>query len=104
MRRVQKIAITELLKDCVADFIDMDVQGSELEIIVAARELLGARVKRVHIGTHSEKVENGLRALFTELTWTNLHDYSLQGKRETPYGMIDFGDGVQTWVNPIFVT
>jgi FkbM family methyltransferase len=82
------------------DLMDLDVQGLELEVIASAMELMDARVRRVHIGTHSAQVEEGLRALFQERGWRNINDYPCQKRVETPYGEIDFGDGVQTWLNP----
>jgi hypothetical protein len=33
-------------------------------------------------------------------SWENVNDYPGQSTVETPYGTIQFDDGVQTWVNP----
>jgi len=82
------------------DLIDLDVQGAELEVLGASVERLDARVKRVHIGTHGADIEDGLRALFRGHGWRLVNDYPSQSRSATPYGEIEFQDGVQTWVNP----
>jgi hypothetical protein len=82
------------------DLIDLDVQGTELIVLSSAVEQLSQKVKRVHIGTHGEEIESGLRTLFQNLGWTKLNDYACGSESETPWGVIKFGDGVQTWINP----
>ena len=82
------------------DLIDLDVQGSEFEVLAPAIELLNERVRRIHIGTHSAQFEEALRDLFGAAGWTKLNDYPCQSRVPTPYGDITFGDGVQTWLNP----
>jgi FkbM family methyltransferase len=82
------------------DCIDLDLQGSELLVIQEAIEPLNAKVKRIHIGTHSADIEAGLRDLFTESRWDLVNDYRCLSLNATPYGEILFQDGVQTWTNP----
>jgi FkbM family methyltransferase len=82
------------------DFIDIDVQGAELEVLSSGKKQLDSFVKRIHIGTHSEKIEEGLRKLFgSNLKWKNMFDFSTQKTNNTPYGSIYFLDGVQSWIN-----
>jgi FkbM family methyltransferase len=82
------------------DLIDIDVQGTEAEVLTAAASALDSRVRRVHIGTHGPQIEADLRVLFGELGWTKVIDYPSGTPSETPYGEIRFSDGVQTWINP----
>jgi len=82
------------------DLIDLDVQGSEFRVLNAAREELDAKVKRVHIGTHSHKLESELRSMFKQLRWTNRFDFPINTEKETDWGSVKFLDGVQTWINP----
>jgi len=86
------------------DLIDLDVQAQELNAILPAIGELNAKVKRLHIGTHAGKhtaeIEDGLRTLLGRNGWQCLADYPGRGTRETPWGPIDFDDGVQSWVNP----
>jgi FkbM family methyltransferase len=103
VRKVTAVSLNRLLRPLSSvDLIDLDVQGAELDVLTAAREQLARKVKRVHIGTHSTEIEEGLRALFTHLGWKNLNDYSISSEPDTPYGKIKFGDGVQSWLNPSF--
>ncbi len=82
------------------DLIDLDVQGSEFDVLAPAIESLNERVRRIHIGTHAAEIEESLRELFRAAGWTKLNDYPCQSRVATPYGDITFGDGVQTWLNP----
>jgi FkbM family methyltransferase len=82
------------------DLIDLDVQGAEYDVLASAIDLLNKRVRRLHIGTHSTEIEQQLRQLLTAHRWEKLNDYPSQSTSETPCGPIQFGDGVQTWVNP----
>ena len=82
------------------DLIDLDVQGSEFDVLAPAIELLNERVQRIHIGTHAAQIEEALRELFGAAGWKKLNDYPCQSRVPTPYGDITFGDGVQTWLNP----
>lgn len=98
---VRAITLQSLLPDgVVVDLIDSDVQGSEADVFEAARDRLGETVRRVHIGTHSAENEERLRVLFGELGWQPLNDYACGRENETPYGVLAFEDGVQTWLNP----
>ena len=82
------------------DLIDLDVQGSEFDVLAPSIELLNERVRRIHIGTHAAQIEESLRELFSGAGWMKLNDYPCQSRVPTPYGDITFGDGVQTWLNP----
>lgn len=82
------------------DLVDMDVQGEELKVVESAMNEFNARVARLHIGTHSERLEAELRRVLSENGWHTIHDFGCNGRRQTPYGEIDFQDGVQSWINP----
>jgi FkbM family methyltransferase len=81
------------------DLIDLDVQGEELRVITAAIEALDQRVSRLHIGTHSHDIEIGLRRLLSQHGWECTADYPCAQTNNTPWGPIQFVDGVQSWVN-----
>jgi FkbM family methyltransferase len=82
------------------DLIDMDLQKAERDVIQHSMETLNAKVRRVHIGTHAPDIEEELRAAFSASGWRNVWDFSCLGDRDTPYGRINFVDGVQGWINP----
>jgi FkbM family methyltransferase len=84
------------------DLIHVDIQGVEHEVLEAADDELDAKVKRVHIGTHSRRNEDGLRSLFRRLGWESVRDFPGSSSVDTEFGEISFSDGVQTWLNPTF--
>jgi FkbM family methyltransferase len=101
---VPMVTMWELVADETrVDLLDLDIQGLELEVLEAAAPLIDHRVRRVHIGTHSREIEDGLRRLFHRLNWRCLHDYPGGVVAQTPYGEIRFGDGVQSWLNPSII-
>jgi len=100
---IPQLSLKDILKDIPrVDLIDFDAQGQELSAISPALGELNAKVRRLHIGTHNfvPGLEAGLRTLLGQNGWQCLADYPGRGLRETPWGMIDFDDGVQSWVNP----
>jgi hypothetical protein len=78
----------------------MDIQGHELPVLKASIDLLNHKVKRLHIGTHSKEIDEGLKRLFLTNGWKNVHFYSAFTVCMTPYGRVDFNDGIQSWINP----
>jgi len=101
MRRVTTISLPTLLRElAVVDLVDLDIEGAEADVLTSARDDLRHRVKRVHVGTHSPDQEARLRELFTELGWRPVWDFAGEGVRSTPFGDIEFQNGVQGWVNP----
>jgi FkbM family methyltransferase len=100
-QRVETVTLDFILARCDrVDFVDLDIQGLELDVLAAATKNLHRKVKRVHIGTHSPMIEQGLRQLFFDLGWTQLADFSSGTTVQTPYGQTSFRDGVQSWLNP----
>lgn len=92
---------TMLSKIDYVDLIHMDIQGKEFDVLNVSTKTLNDKVKRLHIGTHSVKIEDSLRKLMSENGWNCLRDYTCNSLNETPFGEIMFGDGIQTWVNPM---
>lgn len=85
------------------DLIDIDIQGTELDVISHSIEIINEKVMRIHIGTHSSEIEERLRDIFLKNNWRKHFYYQLQSTIETPYGKIKFDDGVQSWINPRLV-
>ena len=99
--RIPSISLRTLLKKLDrVDLIDLDIEGQELVTLTAAVAGLDAKVKRLHIGTHSAEIEAGLRQLLSDHGWRCLADYPLLKTSQTPWGDISFENGVQSWVNP----
>lgn len=99
---VRAVTLSAILGELeYVDLADLDIQGAEADVLESAAELLSAKVKRLHVGTHSEENEQRLRALFGRLGWEKVNDYASGTEAETPWGAIEFQDGVQTWTNPL---
>jgi FkbM family methyltransferase len=101
VKKVATVSLATVLKDIpLVDLIDMDIQGAEADVVEASRDLLDRRVKRVHIGTHGGDIEARLRTAFVGMGWRCHYDFAHGGKATTPFGVVSFGDGVQSWLNP----
>jgi len=99
--RIPTLSLRCILKDLDGvDLIDLDIEGQELISLSQAIEELDAKVKRLHIGTHSREIETGLRHLLPAHGWQCQADHSLHSSSQTPWGVIHFENGVQSWVNP----
>ncbi|MGD0300128.1 MAG: FkbM family methyltransferase [Bryobacteraceae bacterium] len=95
------VTLESLLKDLeLVDLIDMDIEGQELPLVRSGIEELNTKVKRLHIGTHGKEIEAELRQVLSSQGWNCLADYSVFSSSETPWGVISFENGVQSWVNP----
>jgi FkbM family methyltransferase len=100
---IDAVSLKTLLQPLPAvDLIDIDIQGAELEVLEAGAQELDEKVKRVHVGTHSSRNEEGLRSLFGSLGWRCFRSFPSSATVDTEWGVISFQDGVQTWLNPAF--
>lgn len=101
VKKVRSITLASLLSQYGrVDLIDLDVQGAELAVLQPVANELDKKVRMIHVGTHSREIEAGLRVLFNGLGWENRFDYQTSSESLTPWGLIKFIDGVQTWTNP----
>ncbi|SEC68104.1 methyltransferase, FkbM family [Rhizobiales bacterium GAS188] len=82
------------------DYLDMDIQGAELDAVSAAIDVLSSKVRRLQIGTHSQSIEDGLRSILSDAGWQCQCDYACGATALTPFGRIAFVDGSQGWANP----
>jgi len=105
LRRIRCVDLQEAVGELpMIDYVHLDVQGSELDVLRAHPELLQRRVKMVNVGTHSPEIETELRNYFRKLKWINRFDVSMGSKVSVRVGGkkvsdVEFGDGVQVWVN-----
>lgn len=101
--KIEQLRLSTILNQVdapIIDLCDFDIQGNEYDAIAEAIRILNARVKRLHIGTHSHQIEKDLRVLLKRNGWKLLRDYPCSRSNNTEYGKIKFVDGVQSWVNP----
>jgi hypothetical protein len=84
------------------DYLDVDIQYAEQTVIPASMNLIGARVKRIHIGTHAPEIHDNLLALFRDAGWRIVFSFDPQQHHVTPWGNFITSDGILTAVNPQF--
>lgn len=86
--------------DCV-DLLLLDVRQAESRVVHSSTQLC-AKVRKVHIDIHNAEGERQVRQRFDELNWINVWDFAPQSVVKTPFGPINFVEGIQTWINPRF--
>jgi FkbM family methyltransferase len=80
------------------DLIDMDIQGAEADVIESSLSLIRRSARYLHIGTHSQEVEERIRAAMRSIDFRLVWDFPCAQTVETPIGRVEFQDGVQAWV------
>jgi hypothetical protein len=63
-------------------------------------DLLGKKVRRIHIGTHGTDVHKALHDLFQQNGWDIIFSFEPNATFDTPLGCFDTNDGVLTVRNP----
>jgi hypothetical protein len=84
----------------VLDYLESDIQQSEILVFPPYMGLVKRKVRRVHIGTHGIDVHNTLLKLFEKDGWEIVFNYQPNAKHECPLGRFSTNDGVLTVRNP----
>ncbi len=105
VRTVRAITIQEILREASPlDYLHLDIQGAELEVLSSYPDLLEGQVRLINVGTHSVEIEAGLRQLFRRHKWQPLYDIKTGSSMLVRVGskenVIEFQDGAQVWRNP----
>jgi hypothetical protein len=82
------------------DYIEADMQESEIRAFPPFLDLLRCKVRRLHIATHGDKVHADLHEMFASSGWEIVFSYEPDRTHSTPYGALNTNDGVLTVVNP----
>lgn len=82
------------------DYLESDIQQSEILVFPACRDLLRKRVRRIHIGTHGGDVHRALEEMFADDGWEVVFSYEPNSSFVTPLGSFAVNDGVLTVRNP----
>lgn len=82
------------------DFVEADLQQSEVVVFPPAMDILTRKVRRVHLGTHGEQAHRDMHDLFARHGWDILFSFPGNQRYETPQGSFTLNDGVLTAVNP----
>ncbi|RZI59781.1 MAG: hypothetical protein EOP94_02535 [Zymomonas sp.] len=87
----------------VVDFMHVDIQGGEEELIPALLDSLDASVRMLFIGTHNRKIEGDFIELLGARGWSLLRERPCQfypmSVAPTLTGRT-YMDGAQLWHNP----
>jgi len=82
------------------DFIESDIQQSEIIVFPPFMDLLKKKVRRIHLGTHGEDVHTALHKLFAGAGWEIVFSYKPESEFDTPLGGFKTNDGILSVVNP----
>ena len=83
------------------DFMHVDIQGAEYDVLPPALDLLGRRVRAMMVGTHlSDDSHDRLAAQLTAAGWVQQLNFPRNRTSPTSVGDIAFGDGFLYFRNP----
>jgi FkbM family methyltransferase len=101
MIEVRCLALNSLLEKAGrVDLIHVDIQGHEEVVIRSAIEKLDHQVRRMVIGTHGRKIEEGLMELLNAHGWVFEHDKACLLQQDGAGRVWLREDGEQVWRNP----
>jgi FkbM family methyltransferase len=83
------------------DYLESDIQQSEIVVFPPAMEGLKRKVRRIHIGTHGQDVHWTLHKTFEKQGWQIIFSYEPNAKHESALGSFTTNDGVLTVRNPL---
>ena len=82
------------------DFLEVDIQQSEIAVFPPHMNLLKRKVRRVHLGTHGDDVHATLHNMFAQNGWEIVFSFKPDADHETPLGRFKTNDGILTVLNP----
>ena len=99
------VRLSTLCEDAgLIDFLHIDVQGSELDIIRNEAEWLGKNVRAMMIATHSRVIEGGVMNLLGGLGWVLKREKPCRFRMDDNpcenWEGVTQADGSQHWINP----
>ena len=101
IKMVSAVTLKDVLSPFdVVDYVESDIQQSEIIVFPPYMQLLKRKVRRVHIGTHGRDVHNSLLQLFEADKWEIIFNYEPNAKYDCALGSFEVNDGVLTVRNP----
>lgn len=82
------------------DYLEADIQQSEILVFPLFLELLRRKVRRIHIGTHGVEVHRALHNIFLDRGWEIVFSYEPNARHASALGPFELNDGVLTVRNP----
>jgi len=100
-----KLVSSVTLKDILGpfdfiDYVESDIQQSEILVFPPFIDLLRRKVRRIHIGTHGVEVHRTLHQLFERGGWEIVFSYEPNATHSSALGNFVTNDGVLTVRNP----
>ena len=86
----------------VVDFLESDIQQSEIVVFPPHMDVLKRKVRRIHMGTHGADVHQTLHDMFAEHGWDIVFSFLPDREHDTPLGRFATNDGILTVRNPDF--
>jgi hypothetical protein len=84
----------------MVDYLEADIQQSEVRVFPPFLDLLKRKVRRIHVGTHGAENHGMLHDLFAKNGWHILFSYAPDGTYKSEVGSFELNDGVLTVCNP----
>jgi hypothetical protein len=83
----------------VVDYLEADIQQSEIIAFPPYMSLLKKKVRRIHIGTHGRDVHQSLHGLFAKDGWEIVFNYEPNAEHSSALGSFTTNDGILTVMN-----
>ncbi len=83
----------------VVDYLEADIQQSEIIVFPPSMALLKRKVRLIHIGTHGRDVHQALHGLFEKDGWEIVFSYEPDSEHNSALGSFKTCDGVLTVKN-----
>ncbi len=84
----------------VVDYVESDIQQSEIIVFPPFIDFLKKKVRRIHIGTHGTETHATLLELFKKGGWEIVFDFAPNKTHHSTLGDFSTNDGVLTVRNP----
>jgi hypothetical protein len=84
----------------VVDYLESDIQQSEIVVFPPFMDLLKRKVRRIHIGTHGRDVHWTLHDMFKQQGWELVFSYEPNAMHDSALGSFTTNDGMLTVCNP----
>ena len=81
------------------DLMHVDIQGEELRALGPAIDRLSSRVRHLLVATHSRRIHRALRRRLGQAGWETIFDFGVRARERTPFGDVQFLDGMLAVVN-----
>jgi hypothetical protein len=82
------------------DFVEADLQESEIVVFPPCMDVLKKKVRRIHLNTHSRDTHRILHNMFAEKGWEIVFSFEPDSTHDSVLGTFRTNDGVLTVRNP----